>query len=193
MTLLRRIFEERRRVLLPVTIALIANVAVLVVAVFPLQAAVSIASSRVSEVMRDLGEARLAERQAAAARASKERADRELARFYTDVLPASFGTARQTTNIWLYEAARDAGLEFKGSHFDSETIRDSSLSRAFSKITLQGRYPNIRKFLYAVETAREFIVIEKVELAQQGDRLAANGVLQVSLTVSTYFVSRPPS
>jgi len=193
MTLVKRIFEERRGILLPLVIALVANVAVLVVAVFPLQAAVSMAESDASIAQRDLGEARLAERQATAARTSKERADRELEKFYSDVLPASFSTARQTTNIWLYEAARDAGLEFKGSHFDSETLRDSALSRAFSKITLQGRYPNIRKFLYAVETAKEFIIVEKVELAQQGDRIAANGVLQVSLTVSTYFVSRPPS
>ena len=192
MTLIKRIFEERRRVLLPLVIALVANVAILLVAVLPLQTAVSMAEADVSEAMRDLGEARRAERQATAARASKERADTELRKFYSDVLPASYGTARQTTNIWLTEAARESGLEFKGSHFDAEPLRESSLSRAFSKITLQGRYPNIRKFLYAIETAKEFIIVEKVELAEQGDRLASSGVLQVSLTVSTYFVTKAP-
>jgi hypothetical protein len=143
--------------------------------------------------MRHLGDARRAERQAAAARASKTRADAELQKFYGDVLPASFGVAMQTTNFWLTEAARDAGLVFKGSHFDWEPVHDSRLSRAYSKVTLEGRYDNIRKFLHAVETAKEFIIIEKVELAQQGDRTGANGALQVSLTVSTYFVSGPPS
>ncbi len=193
MPLLRRIFEERRRVLLPLSIVLAANIAVLVLAVVPLQTAVSMAENGASDAMRTLGEARRAERQATAARASKERADVELQKFYTDVLPASYGTARQTTTIWLTEAAKDAGLEFKGSHFDADQIRDSRLARAVSKITLQGRYPNIRKFLYAVETAKEFIVVEKVELAEQGDRLAANGVLQVTLTVSTYFMTKSPS
>jgi hypothetical protein len=193
MTLLTRIFEERRRVLLPLAIALAANVAILLLAVLPLQTAVSTAERGLSDAMRELGEARRTERQATAARTSKERADVELQKFYTDVLPASYGTARQTTNIWLTEAARESGLEFKGSHFDSETIRDSRLSRAFSKITLQGRYPSIRKFLYALETAKEFIVVEKVELAEQGDGLSANGTLQVSLTVSTYFVTKSPS
>jgi Tfp pilus assembly protein PilO len=66
----------------------------------------------------------------------------------------------------------------------------TALSRAFSRVTLEGRYPNIRRFLYDVEKAKEFIVVEKVELAEQGDQPAANGLLEVSLVVATYFQTK---
>jgi Tfp pilus assembly protein PilO len=188
-TLLRRIFDEHRRALLPLGIALVVNVAVLLAAVVPLQTIVANSAGQASAAMRNLAEARRAERDAIAAKASKDRAEKELARFYTDVLPTSFDAARKTTNIWMQEAARDAGLQFKGLHFDWEPVRDSRLSRAFSKVTLQGRYPNIRKFLYSLETAKEFIIVERVELAEPSQ--AANGVLQLSLTISTYYVSKP--
>jgi hypothetical protein len=190
MSLARRVFDERRRVLLPLGIALVANLAVLVLAVAPLEGIVLTSASNASASLRDLGEARAAERRAQVAKASRDRAELELSKFYGDVLPKDLPAARQTM-FWLTEAARSAGLEFKGWHFDWEAVRGSRLSRGFAKITLQGRYPNIRKFLYALETAKEFVIVEKVELAQPGDRMAANGVLSVSITVSTYYQTKP--
>jgi Tfp pilus assembly protein PilO len=53
-----------------------------------------------------------------------------------------------------------------------------------------GRYANIRRFLYAVETASEFVVVEKVGLAQStATEQGSNGALEVSLVVATYFVT----
>ena len=43
--------------------------------------------------------------------------------------------------------------------------------------------------MYALETAEEFIVVEKVELEQPGDSPALAGKLAVTLTVSTYFLT----
>ena len=190
MSLWRRIFEERKQVLLPLGIALVANIAVLMLAVLPLQTAVASADARAVGAMRELGDARRLDRQVTQARTGKVRADEELHKFYTEVLPRDFPTAQTTTNLWLTQAAEDAGLSFKGSHFDWDAIRDSALSRAFSRVTLEGRYPNIRRFLYDVEKAKEFIVVEKVELAEQGDQPAANGLLEVSLVVATYFQTK---
>lgn len=187
----RRIFDERRRLLLPLLIAVIVNIAVLLLAVIPLQTAVASAQERAVDAMRELGDARRVDRQLTQAKASKAQADEELRKFYGDVLPRDLATAESTTNVWLTQAAEDAGLTFKGSRFDWDEVRDSRLSRAFSRVTLQGRYANIRRFLYSLETAKEFIVVERVELAQQGDQPTANGVLEVSLIVSTYFVTHP--
>jgi Tfp pilus assembly protein PilO len=189
--LLRRIFEERRRVLLPLLIVLVVNVAALLLAVLPLRTAVAAAQSGAADAMLQLGEARRLERQVGQARTSKEHADEELRRFYTEVLPRDLPTATKTMNLWVTEAARDAGLEFSGSQFDWTEIRDSRLSRAFSRITLEGNYPNMRRFLHALETADEFIVVERVELAQQNDQPSANGPLEVSLVVATYFLTSP--
>jgi Tfp pilus assembly protein PilO len=187
----RRIFDERKRVLLPLVVVLVANILALALVIVPLKAAVALAESRAVEVMRELGEARRLERDVAQARTSTEQADKELTRFYAEVLPRDFPAAQKTLALWLTEAARDAGLEFHGSHLDWSEVKDSRLSRFFSQVTLEGRYPSIRRFLYSVETAKEFIVVEKVELAQTSDQPAADGLLEVALVVSTYFVTKP--
>ena len=192
-TLSRRLLDERRKTLLPLLVGLAANIAALVLAVLPLRTAVSAADAAATDATLQLGEARRLQREAQQARVSKETADAELRRFYTSVLPRDLPTAQKTMNLWVAEAAREAGLDFQGSHFDWADVRDSPLTRAFSRITLQGSYPSIRRFLHAVETAEEFVVVERVELVQQADQVAATGQLEVSLVVATYFVRAPAS
>lgn len=187
MSLWRRVYEERRRVLLPLVAATVVNVAVLVLGVLPLSRSVASAENAAIQATADLANARLLERQARDATASRARADEELTRFYSEVLPKDFATAARTTNRWLQEAARDAGLDFKGSHFEWDEVRDSQLSRAYSTVTLAGRYNDIRRFLYSVETAQEFIVVEEVALAQTGTSAAPAGDIEVTLRVATYF------
>jgi Tfp pilus assembly protein PilO len=191
--LARRIFDERKAILLPLVVVVVANVAVLVLGVLPLRTAVAMAESDATQATLQLGEARRQQRDAEQARASREGADNDLRRFYHEVLPRDLTTAQKTLNLWVTEAARDAGLEFQGSQFDWGEVRESALSRAFSRITLQGGYPSIRRFLHAVETAEEFVVVESVELVQQADQGAASGALEVSLVVSTYFLTKPTS
>lgn len=188
MNLWRRVFEERRRTVLALVIVILANLAVLVVAVLPLQATVGSAQSEALAVRLELASTQKLERQARDARASKERATTELKNFYEEILPADAASAQKITSPWLNEAARSAGLVFKGARFTSSAMRESRLSRASAKVTLQGRYPNIRRFLYELETAKEFIVVEKVELAQP-DQLSSGGLLEISLDVATYFLT----
>ena len=66
----------------------------------------------------------------------------------------------------------------------------SKLTKVATHWTLDGGYQNIRKFLYAIETAQEFVVVEKVELVQKQNDLASPGTngLGVGLDISTYFV-----
>jgi len=189
----RRIFDERKGVLLPLLVVVVANIAALVLGVFPLRTAVAAAQSEATQATLQLGEARRQQRDVEQARASKTTADNDLRRFYTGVLPRDLPTAQKTMNLWVTEAARDAGLEFQGSQFDWGEVRDSALSRAFSRITLEGSYASIRRFLHEVETAEEFVVVESVELVQHTDQGTANGALEVSLIVSTYFLTKPAS
>jgi Tfp pilus assembly protein PilO len=189
----RRIFDERKTVLLPLVVVLLANIAALVLGVLPLRTAVAAAQGEATRSTFQLGEARRQQREVEKARGSREGADKDLKRFYAETLPRDLPTAQKTMNLWVTEAARDAGLEFQGSQFDWGEIRDSALSRAYSRITLQGSYSSIRRFLHAVETAEEFVVVESVALVQQADQAGAGGSLEVSLIVSTYFLSRPAS
>lgn len=190
MSLWRRIYAERRRVLLPLIVASVANLVVLLVAVLPLGRSVAAAEAEAQNAAMSLVSARQLERQARNATTSRDRADKELRQFYTGILPRDFAVAAKTTNRWLQQAARDAGLEYRGANFAWEAVRESSLSRAWSDVTLRGRYADIRRFLRAVESADEFLVVERLELAQP-TMSAAEGMLEVSLLVSTFFVTEP--
>lgn len=189
MTALGRIYDERRRVILPLVIVLAVNVAVLLLAVLPLSRSVTAARAESVQATVDLANAQRLQRQARDAAGSKTRADQELARFYADVLPRDLATARRSTIRWIQDAARDAGLEFSTSRFDFDEVRDSRLSRAYSTVTLAGRYADVRRFLYAVETAQEFLVVEKVALAQSEAAGPASAPLVVTLTVATYYLT----
>jgi Tfp pilus assembly protein PilO len=190
MSLWRRIYAERRRILLPLIVVAVGNIVVLLVAVLPLGRSVAAAEAEAQNAAMGLVRARQLERQARNATTSRDRADRELRQFYTDILPRDFAVAAKTTNRWLQQAARDAGLEYRGANFAWEGVRESPLSRAWSDVTLRGRYADIRRFLRAVEAADEFLVVERLELAQPA-MSGADGMLEVSLLVSTFFVTEP--
>jgi len=190
MTPWRRIYQERRAVVLPLLVVLVVNAAIFALAVLPLRRSVATAEDGSADATLALAEARRQERQAKDARTSKERAEQELTKFYGEKLPRDPNTARKVTTAWLQQAVADAGLIFKNNHFDTDAVRDSQLTRVLVKFTLQGRYPAIRKLLYALETAEEFVVVDKVELAQSGsDAQISSGLLEVSLTVSTYHLT----
>ncbi len=187
-SLWRRVYEERKRVALPLLVVLAVNAAVFVLAVLPFGRNVAAA-----EVDRGAARAALAqaERQHAEikeVRASRERADQELRRFYTDVLPRDHATATKASNVWLQGAAKADGLKFSNQHNAQADVRESRLSRVSSTVTLFGLYPNIRRFLHAVETAEEFIIIESVTLSQsEQSQLGAGASLTVELGASTYY------
>ena len=58
------------------------------------------------------------------------------------------------------------------------------LARLRTRVVLAGEYEDIRQFIYELETAPEFILIEEVILSQ-GD--ASDEALVLTLGVSTYY------
>ena len=190
MTLWRRIYQERRAILLPLTLVLIGNVVALLLGVLPLRSRMGAAEADEAAALAELAQARRQGTQSAAAATSRQQADVQLKEFYGSVLPKDFVTAVKTTTFWLQQAAADAGLSFRSSRFTPEQVDDSRLTRASATMGLQGRYGEIRRFLHAVEAAEEFIVIESVELAQSDTtQLGGDNTLAIEIVVSTYFVT----
>lgn len=190
MSLWRRIYGERRAWLLPIAVVLIANLGVFMLAVVPLRTSMAAAEAQEREAAADHANARRAAEQATAAANSRQQADVQLKQFYGSVLPQDFATARKTATLYLEQAAVDAGLLFRSSHFVPESMKDSRLSRAAGTLVLQGRYTDIRRFLHAVETAEEFIVIERVELAQaEATQPGSDAALGIEIAISTYFLT----
>lgn len=191
MSLWSRVFQERRRVMLPLAALIVANVAVLALGVFPLSQNVSGLEADAANAGANLLRARLVEKQAKDASASKQRADQELKKFYEEILPAT-PRAAQRVMSFLERTAEQSGLEFRNSSLDWSEVKDSPLLRMSGKVTLSGEYSNIRKFLYAVETAQEFVIIERVGLTQASDLRSANsGRLEVTLDIATFYLGTP--
>jgi Tfp pilus assembly protein PilO len=185
MTLVARIVREKRGFLLPLAVALLANVGVYALVVYPL----GVKSATAVERAAAASQARQsAERDLAAAEAlvsGKAKAEEELATFYQKVLPAGADEARRVTYARLPDLARKAGMRFSQRHMelDRQLEKDSQLGRVQTRMELEGSYENIRQFLYELETAPEFLIVDDVSLGQS----EADKPVKLSLEVSTYY------
>jgi hypothetical protein len=186
MSLTRRVFVERRRVVLPLVVFLAANAAVLGLVVLPLQRSVAGAEEARVQAAMNLEAARKLQKATGDQKSGKARADVELKKFYTEVLPKDFASARNLTNFWLGRIAEESRLTYRAGQYESEEVRDSGLMRFKGEVTLVGEYGDIRRFLYEVETAQQFVIIEKVALSQPGVA-QAGAQLELALSVVTYY------
>ena len=184
MTPLHRIVQEKRLFLLPLAVALAANAALYTLAVYPLTVRVASAERRAAAAAEALGAAEAAHAQAVATRDGKARADSDLRTFYREVLPDDLAGARRITYARLAALAEAANLRYERRSSVNEQDRDSSLARLRTTMVLAGEYPDVRQFIYALETAEEFVVIEDVSLVQRDQDLSA---LVLTLQVSTYY------
>jgi Tfp pilus assembly protein PilO len=69
-----------------------------------------------------------------------------------------------------------------------EKIKDSTLARLQASIELVGRYDDVRDFLYELETAEDFVVVDSIVLSEGEDTSAP---LDFTLVVSTYYRATP--
>jgi hypothetical protein len=193
MSLAARIYRERRKVALPLIAFLLGNVAVFVLAVLPLRRAVTSAESESIDVTLRLHQARLAEKNALDLRGRSEQADKDLRKFYAEILPRDFAGARSQVVYWSQRTADAMNLALRSGEFGQEFVEDSRLVKVTGRITLSGQYANIRRFLYALETAEEFIIVENVVLEQptQTAQQGTSAGVGVALELATYFVSGP--
>jgi|SRR5215470_324845 len=185
MTLLRRIIGEKRGVIVAVMLALLANIAIYALVVYPLGVKSESSSDRATAAAQSR---QAAERDMAAAEAlvrGKSTADEELATFYDKVLPSSFDDARRMTYARVPALATKANMRLlqQVSEPDHEAERQAHLGRLRTRVTLEGGYENVRRFLYELETASEFIIVDDVSLGQPD----ANKPLALTVELSTYY------
>jgi len=190
MTLWRRIYRERRGLVLPLLLVTALSVGALALGVFPLSRHVAGLETDAVDANLALKLARADELKANHERTSKERAEIDLQKFYAEILPSDFVTASELTNKYLVQWAKESGIvmwsgQFRPAKADEKS--KSRLTKMTGKVTLRGGYPGIRRFLYRVETAEEFIVIEEVNLNQPGNSDTGTN-LELDLVVSTYFL-----
>lgn len=183
---LGRVYREKRRLILPLAVLAVANIAALVLIVFPLSRRVATTEQRAHDTTTRLMRATQEYRAAHATLEGRERTDKQLARFYAEVLPKDQTAARRITYLKLAQLARDADLLYDRRSFDVEPMeKDSALTRMDIEVPLQGEYADMRRFIHTLETAPEFIVIRDVQLAKSKDPKSSG--LTLTLNLTTYY------
>ena len=182
---LARILAEKRKLIWPLAIVLLANVAVFAIVVYPLSQKVAMGQQEADAANVTLNNARRDYANARATVTGKAQADDELKKFYGDVLPPDLSAARRITYLPISQLAEESNLRVERRISDWTPIRESSLARFTQTTILTGQYSDIRRFIYALETRPEFVVIENLDLSQNENE-ASRGIT-VTLQIATYF------
>ena len=182
--LLAQIFRDYRRLILALVVIALANMGMDALAIYPLSLKVASSERRAATVKEQL---RVAQQDSDAVHATLARtgqAETDLAKFYKDVLPPDVSGARRLTYARLAAMADQHNLTIVQRSYALDDSYKGRLKRLQIEMTLNGEYPDLRDFVYAVETAPEFVVIENVGVTE-GAR--AQSGLTVALRLATYF------
>lgn len=182
--IVRRVLREHRAWIWPLAVLLAVNVVAVVAGVVPMSRSVRSAETRATAAAADAAAADTELKAATLARDGRDTATRELDLFYRDVLPADVAAARRLLQLHVAQLARTHEVTFTRSVATPEHIRGSALSRLQANITMVGRYRDVRAFLYELETASDFVVVDSIVLAEGEDSSAP---LDLTLVVSTYY------
>jgi Tfp pilus assembly protein PilO len=187
---LRRAFLERRAVVLPLAVALVVNAAIFGFVVYPSSGRVARAEDAERVALQELDAAQREFSNATRTQRDKGRAEEDLRKFYTDVLPADLAGARRATYLHLAQLAKDAGLQYQRRQEKAREPRAGAddeagtLARFDITMVLEGDYEGVRQFLRDVETSEGFIVIDNIGLAEGTD---GNATLVLTVELSTYY------
>lgn len=180
----RRVIAEKRIAALLVALGLIVDAGLYALVVYPEFVRVEDARLRASAAAAGLEAARRRFEMARLAADGKARADDELLAFHEEILPRDLAGARALTFARLAALASEHGLLMERRASATDREEESVLARLQVSMLLSGAYRDIRRFIHALETAPEFLIIEEIVLSQ-GDETEAGEVL--SLVLSTYY------
>ena len=180
----RRVLHEKRALIVPIAIALLVNLALYLMVVYPLSKKVDGGQRQAEAAVAALNAARRDYAAAQATVAGKGQADQELQKFYTDVLPPDISGARRITFLRIDQLAQESGLRVDRQTSDPKPQRDSGLVKFSYRASLSGDYRNIRRFVHELETAPEFLVLENLQLRQSD---IEDRELNVEVEIATYY------
>jgi hypothetical protein len=183
-----RVAADHRKWLVPLGAVLAINVALLITVVLPLERSVQSGGQRASVSAAALAEARADFKNAEATRDGQAQATKDLDRFYTEVLPVDFASARRILQLKFNQMARQHDVTFERSSTTPERARDSNLEQLKVTFSLSGEWEDIRALIHAIETAPEFVVIDNMALSEGA---AVDAPLTLALEVSTFYLVGP--
>jgi hypothetical protein len=181
MSLGKRIFAEKRAAMVPLILGLVGNIVAYGLWVYPLGVKSAGAADRAAAATQAL---RNAERELASARTlveGKSRAEQELSTFFDKVLPPDFPAARDLTYATLPSLAKKSNVKMLDRRLEiAKPEKDSRLGLLKVHTTWQCDYESFRQFIYALESAPPFVIIDDVSLAQSDPAKPLTLILQMS-------------
>lgn len=184
MLLWKRILVEKRAPVIPLALGVIVNIAAYGLWVYPLGVKSAGAADRAAAAATSL---QTAERGLAAARElvlGKSRADQELSTFFDKVLPADLPSARRLTYATLPSLAKRTNVRMLDRRFEVAALeKNARLGLLKVHTAWQCDYESFRQFIYALESASPFVIIDDVALAQSDPTKP----LTLILELSTYY------
>jgi hypothetical protein len=182
--LFRRIIAENRLTVMTLSLALLANLLAYVLIVRPLEAKSTGAADRAGAAENSLRAAEGEMAQSEGLVKGKANADQELDAFYKKVLPSDMTAARRMTYASLPALAKKAGVRYEARTTSIEAVdREGHLEKMSIRMILEGDYTSLRQFIYALEVAPEFVIIDDVTLVQAN----GNDPLRLTIDLSTYY------
>jgi len=180
----KRVLSEKRALIVPLVLALLGNIAAYGLWVYPLGVKSAGAADRAAAAARSL---QLAERELAGARelvTGKSRADQELTTFFEKVLAPSLPAARDLTYATLPSLAKKSNVKLLDRRFEIEKPeKNARLGLLKVHTAWQCDYESFRRFIYALESAPPFVIIDDVSLAQNDP----SKPLMLVIELSTYY------
>jgi Tfp pilus assembly protein PilO len=179
----RRMFTDKRHLIWPLALAVVANVALLILVLYPLSQKVSGGEKQAEAASAQLNSARKEHARARATVAGKQTADDALQQFYSSILPPDLSGARRGLTK-IDQMLSRSNLRRERNSMRPTEMRDSHLAKLTAVVYFSGNYADVRRFIYALETSPEFMVIENMELIQEAEGKSA---LKVTAQIATYY------
>jgi hypothetical protein len=151
--------------------------------IYPLSSRVADADNRAAFAARSRQEARHELDAATGIARSRQQTEAELAAFYRDVLPADLDAAHKLTYLDLSLRARKNNLRMARRTENPGHERGSLFGRLQIGLILEGQYEDMRRFIYGLEKAPGFLVIDVLTI----DPGRAQDALVLTLQLSTYY------
>jgi len=117
-------------------------------------------------------------------RAALEKARDDMKRLAGEVLSTR---QRRMIGVQLEIAKleREFGIAGDRVKYENEALDNGALERFAIVVPLAGGYSNLRKFIQAVESSKNFLVIERVALGSD----KASDIIELDITLATYFIA----
>lgn len=96
-------------------------------------------------------------------------------------LPQGKGLTKVIADV--FGAARKNGLDIPSGDYSPETVKEADFSRYTIFFPVEGRYPQIKKFIYDLETLKHPISIEEIVFSKKKGGRA----IELKIRLSAYF------